>query len=84
MPALYTSGTGEGGPPTALAFAAMVDRAAVRRGLSSSLLAFVNESPLERESVLAAVRRFADGLPPGARVLDIGAGDAPYRELFDH
>jgi len=62
----------------------MVDRAAVRRGLSRSLLAFVDENPLERESVLAAVQRFSDGLPPGARVLDIGAGDAPYRELFDH
>jgi SAM-dependent methyltransferase len=61
----------------------MADRAAVRRGLSTSLLAFVDESPLERESVLAAVRRFADGLAPRARVLDIGAGDAPYRELFD-
>lgn len=61
----------------------MVDRAAVRRGLSSSLLAFVDESPLERESILAAVRSFAEPLPPGARVLDIGAGDGPYRELFD-
>jgi SAM-dependent methyltransferase len=61
----------------------MADGAAVRRGLSRSLLAFVDESPLERESILAAVRRFADGLPVGARVLDIGAGDGPYRELFD-
>jgi SAM-dependent methyltransferase len=43
----------------------------------------VDESPLERQSILAAVRRFVDGLSPGARVLDIGAGDAPYRELFD-
>jgi SAM-dependent methyltransferase len=61
----------------------MADRAVVRRGLSRSLLAFVDESPLERESILAAVRRFADGLPAGARVIDIGAGDGPYRELFD-
>jgi SAM-dependent methyltransferase len=61
----------------------MADRAADRRGLSSALLAFVDESPLERESVLAAVRRFAESLPPRARVLDIGAGDAPYRELFE-
>jgi SAM-dependent methyltransferase len=60
----------------------MSDRAAVRRGLSNSLLAFVDETPLERDSVLDAVRRFADGLEPNARVLDIGAGDAPYRELF--
>jgi SAM-dependent methyltransferase len=62
----------------------MADGAAVRRGLSRSLLAFVDESPLERESILAAARRFADGLPAGTRVLDIGAGDGPYRELFDH
>jgi SAM-dependent methyltransferase len=62
----------------------MADRAAVRRGLSKALLDFVDESPLERESILAAVRRFADGLPAGTRVLDIGAGDEPYRELFDH
>jgi SAM-dependent methyltransferase len=61
----------------------MADRAAVRRGLSKALLDFVDESPLERHSILAAVRRFADGLPAGARVLDIGAGDGPYRELFD-
>jgi hypothetical protein len=60
----------------------MADRAAVRSGLSNSLVAFVDESPFERESLLAAVRRFADGLQPKARVLDIGAGDAPYRELF--
>jgi SAM-dependent methyltransferase len=62
----------------------MADGAAVRRGLSRALLDFVDESPLERESILAAVRRFADGLPAGARVLDIGAGDGPYRELFGH
>jgi SAM-dependent methyltransferase len=72
-----------GSPVAPIPLAAMVDRAVGRRGLSSTLLAFVDESPLERESVLSAVRRFADGLPPEARVLDIGAGDAPYRELFD-
>jgi SAM-dependent methyltransferase len=60
----------------------MVDRGEIRRGLSSSLLAFVDEAPLERETILGAVRRFAERLPPGARVLDIGAGDSPYRELF--
>jgi SAM-dependent methyltransferase len=55
-----------------------------RRGLSADLLAFLDESPLERDSVLAAVRRFAELLPPGASVVDLGAGDAPYRELFPH
>jgi SAM-dependent methyltransferase len=55
-----------------------------RRGLSARLLAFLDESPLEREGILIAVRRFADSLPVGSRVIDLGAGDAPYRELFDH
>jgi SAM-dependent methyltransferase len=55
-----------------------------RRGLSAGLLGFLDESPLERDSVLAAVRRFAEMLPPGSRVVDLGAGDAPYRELFGH
>ena len=27
---------------------------------------------------------FAATIPPGARVLDAGAGDAPYRSLFEH
>lgn len=29
-----------------------------------------------------AVRAFAAGLPPGARVLDAGAGETPYKPLF--
>jgi SAM-dependent methyltransferase len=62
----------------------MVDTANLRRGLSRDLLEFLDESPLERDSVLAAVREFAERLPPGARVVDLGAGDAPYRELFGH
>ncbi len=33
-----------------------------------------------REEVAA----FATGIPAGARVLDAGAGDAPYRSLLDH
>jgi SAM-dependent methyltransferase len=40
--------------------------------------------PWERESLLYWVARTARELPPGARVLDAGAGDAPYRELFEH
>jgi SAM-dependent methyltransferase len=56
----------------------------VRRGLSANLLEFLDESPLERDSVLAAVRRFAATLTPGWNVVDLGAGDAPYRELFGH
>lgn len=60
----------------------MFDPTAIRRGLSSSLIAFVDEIPLERQSILEAVYRFAHGLDPGTRVIDIGAGDGPYRELF--
>lgn len=53
-------------------------------GLSEELRAFVQEMPYERTSILTFVRQAADSLPPGTLVLDIGAGDAPYRELFDH
>src|SRR5450755_3801692 len=38
----------------------------------------------ERRSILAFVQRVADATPPGAVVLDVGAGKAPYRELFAH
>jgi SAM-dependent methyltransferase len=53
-------------------------------GVSEELRAFVAEMPYERRSILAFVRKVADGLPAGARVLDVGAGKAPYRELFAH
>jgi SAM-dependent methyltransferase len=39
---------------------------------------------LERRSILEFVARCAGELERGARVLDAGAGDAPYRELFEH
>ena len=55
-----------------------------RLGLSEELRAFVEEMPGERTSILAFVSDVAGELPPGAIVLDIGAGDAPYRELFEH
>ncbi len=55
-----------------------------RLGLSEELRCFVEAMPYERRSILAFVRDAADSLPSGARVLDIGAGDAPYRELFAH
>src|SRR4051794_17238837 len=53
-------------------------------GVSERLRRFVAEAPWERESILAFVERAAAALPAGARVLDVGAGDAPYRELFAH
>jgi SAM-dependent methyltransferase len=52
-------------------------------GLSESLRTFVNEYPWERASIVSFVREAARSLPPGSRVADVGAGDAPYRELFD-
>jgi SAM-dependent methyltransferase len=54
------------------------------RGRSEALREFVSEMPWERESIAAFVAEAARALPPGARVLDVGAGDAPYRELFEH
>jgi SAM-dependent methyltransferase len=52
--------------------------------VSPRLRAFVEQAPEERASLLSFVADAAAELPPGARVLDAGAGDAPYRELFEH
>ena len=54
------------------------------RGVSEALREFVAELPYERRSIADFVARAAHELAPGSRVLDVGAGDAPYRELFDH
>jgi SAM-dependent methyltransferase len=54
------------------------------RGISEALRTFTAEFPWERESILEFVRGVAADVPAGARVLDVGAGDAPYRELFAH
>lgn len=53
-------------------------------GVSERLREFVAEAPYERASILEAVRALAESVEPGARVADVGAGDAPYRELFAH
>ncbi len=53
-------------------------------GLSLPLQLFVWKSPHHRLGIIQMVRQFAIALPPGSRVLDIGAGAAPYRELFSH
>jgi SAM-dependent methyltransferase len=53
-------------------------------GISERLRSFVEEMPYERRPILRFVREVADSLPAGTVVLDIGAGDAPYRELFAH
>jgi SAM-dependent methyltransferase len=55
-----------------------------RAGVSERLRRFVAEFPHERGSLLEFARRTASELPPGTRLLDVGAGDAPYRELFSH
>jgi SAM-dependent methyltransferase len=57
---------------------------AQHRDISEELRSFVEEMPHERRSILEFVRSAADRLPAGAVVVDVGAGDAPYRELFDH
>jgi SAM-dependent methyltransferase len=54
------------------------------RGRSEALRRFVAEAPLERESILAFLTAAAREVPAGARVADVGAGEAPYRELFRH
>jgi SAM-dependent methyltransferase len=54
------------------------------RGRTEALRTFIAELPWERESILAFVQAAAAATAPGARVLDVGAGNAPYRELFAH
>jgi glycosyltransferase involved in cell wall biosynthesis len=51
---------------------------------SQSLRRFVDEAPLERRSLLEFVAAAAASLPAGSRIADVGAGSAPFRELFEH
>jgi SAM-dependent methyltransferase len=51
---------------------------------SPQLQAFVDSYPWERGPILDFMRRAANELGPGATVLDVGAGEAPYAELFQH
>ena len=51
---------------------------------SPRLQAFVEESRIERRSILAFAQQAAQETPRGSSVLDAGAGSAPYRELFGH
>lgn len=57
---------------------------AVFRELPESVQAFASVALLQRRPIALAVAEAAKALPPGARVLDAGAGDAPYRPLFAH
>jgi SAM-dependent methyltransferase len=52
--------------------------------VSEPLREFVAEMPYERQSILEFVMRAAGDVPVGARVADVGSGDAPFRELFSH
>ncbi len=61
-----------------------LSRGEERPRFSPALEAFIAEAPLERESLAAFVASAAGAIPAGARVADVGAGDAPYRELFEH
>ena len=55
-----------------------------QRGISEALRRFTVEMPYERGPILDFVIEVAAATPSGTRVLDVGAGDAPYRELFAH
>jgi SAM-dependent methyltransferase len=55
-----------------------------RTPVSESLREFVAEQPYERGPILDFVAEAAAAVEPGGLVLDVGAGDAPYRELFGH
>jgi SAM-dependent methyltransferase len=50
--------------------------------LSASLQAFIAEAPVARAPHIPFLRGALEGLAPRSLVLDVGAGDAPYRELF--
>jgi len=52
--------------------------------VSEALLDFTAEAPWERGPILDFMVASARTIPQGARVLDVGAGDAPYAELFAH
>ena len=52
--------------------------------ISPRLRQFTDGLPWTRQPILDFVREVAEAIPDGARVLDVGAGEAPYRELFEH
>lgn len=50
--------------------------------ISPELKRFVDEAPAARKPHLDFLVAAAGSLPAGSRVLDVGSGEAPYRELF--
>jgi SAM-dependent methyltransferase len=74
---------------------ALIERAIVRSllggslevstdGVSETLHRFTEQSALARGPLLPYLRRAAASVPRDSTVLDVGAGEAPYRELFAH
>lgn len=55
-----------------------------QRGISETLRRFSAETPHERVPILDFVMEVAAQTARETVVLDLGAGDAPYRELFEH
>jgi len=51
---------------------------------SDALKSFIAGSPRSRGPHITFLQTAAQELAPGANLLDVGAGDAPYRELFSH
>ncbi|WP_210649592.1 class I SAM-dependent methyltransferase [Nocardioides sp. SYSU D00065] len=51
-------------------------------GTSEALRSFVEEAPVARGPHVTFLREALADLPAGARILDVGSGDSPYRELF--
>jgi D-inositol-3-phosphate glycosyltransferase len=45
---------------------------------------FNHDAPFVRDGIASFITEAAERVRPGARVVDIGAGDAPYRHLFQH
>jgi SAM-dependent methyltransferase len=54
------------------------------RALSDQLLRFTAGLRHEREPLLQFALRVARETRAGSRLLDVGAGESPYRELFSH
>lgn len=55
-----------------------------RTAISPRLRQFTDGLPWTRGPILDFIREAAETVSEGARVLDVGAGEAPYRELFEH
>jgi glycosyltransferase involved in cell wall biosynthesis/SAM-dependent methyltransferase len=51
---------------------------------NDALADFNRSAPFVRDGIASFIGEVARGLSPGARVIDIGAGDAPYRDFFSH